>query len=101
MSLQRIYDLAFGGPELRQRFIAARLKAAWSIRNESAATANHANRLAWANGIIADPEVRGDREYRLFLSNVTIQANGNASPDGDVEFVVNSFLNEFANTAAV
>jgi hypothetical protein len=100
MSLEQTYNLAFGAPVLRQRFIAARLKAAWDVRNEVGTTPNHANRRAWADSILADAEARADREYLIFLSNPTIRANGAASPDGDIEFVVNSFLNEYANTLA-
>jgi hypothetical protein len=99
-TLQQIYNVAFGAPELRQRFVAARLKAAWFVRNESNQTANHANRISWANGLLNDPMRRLDQEYMLFLSNSTIQAAGNAAPDGDIEYVVAVFLDEFATSAA-
>lgn len=99
-TLQQIYNVVFGSPELRQRFIAARLKAAWHVLNEDPATANHANRIAWARGVVADPAVNSDHEYRLFLSNATLQAAGSAAPDGDIEYVVAVFLDTFANNAA-
>jgi hypothetical protein len=95
-TLQQIYDLALGAPALRQRMAAARLKAAWDIRNEAANTPSHAERLAWANAVLADPLVNLDREYRIFLSNVTVRAAGNAATDNDIEFVVGSFVTAWA-----
>jgi hypothetical protein len=48
-TLTQIYSLVEGYPDLKQRFLAARLKAAWDILNEAVNTENHANRLIWAN----------------------------------------------------
>lgn len=96
-TLQNIHDLAFGGAQLRQRFLAARLKAAWDVLNEDAQAPNHAARLAWAEKVLANPEADAQREYLRFLSNTTIQAWGGASTDNDVQFVVNSFVD--ANAA--
>jgi hypothetical protein len=95
-TLQQIHNAVVGAPLLRQRFAAARLKAAWDVLNESAGTTNHAARLAWANKVIASYEADLDPEFRRFLSNATIQTSGNNASDNDVQFVVNSFLNTFA-----
>lgn len=95
-TLVEIHALAAGAPELRQRFAAARLKAAWDVLNESSGTTNHAARLVWANKIIDGYETDLDVEWRRFLSNATIQAVGVAATDNDIQFVVNSFTDTFA-----
>ena len=96
-TLQQIDELVLGVPTLYQRFRAARIKAAWDIINEDPGTTNHVDRVTWANGIIEDYE--GDdiySEYRLFLSNATIQTSGIASTDNDIQYVVNSFVDTWA-----
>lgn len=97
-TLDEIHALAVGMPLLRQRFAAARLKAAWDILNEDAGTTNHAERLVWANAVLGayDGTPFVEVEYRRFLSNSTIQTTGNASSDNDVQFVVNSMSDAFA-----
>lgn len=96
-TLMEIDGLVLGAPTLFQRFRAARLKAAWDITNEDPGTANHADRLTWANSIIAAYDSGNvQSEYRLFLSNTTIQTSGIASTDNDIQFVVNSFIDTWA-----
>jgi hypothetical protein len=95
-TLEQLDALIVGNPLLRQRFRAARIKAAWNVVNESAQTANHAARLVWANKVIANYEADLDEEYRWMCSNPTIQANASASPDSDLEFVVASLINQWA-----
>lgn len=92
-TLTQIYSLVEGYPDLKQRFLAARLKAAWDILNEAVNTENHANRLIWANWIISNLRNNSDSEYARFLSNTTIQTNGVASTDNDIQFVVNGLIN--------
>lgn len=75
------------------------MKAAWAIRNEDAGTTNHANRIVWANGILASKQGMVDAATEMFLyflSNATIQTNGDASTDNDIEFVVNSLVDTLA-----
>lgn len=100
MALADIHNLINGAPELRQRFQAARVEAAWDVLNESAGTANHANRLAWAESILDDYSAHAQREYTRFLSNSTIQTSGSASTDNDIQFVVSSQLDSWANDLA-
>jgi hypothetical protein len=95
-SLEQLDALIVGNPLLRQRFRAARLKAAWNIVNEDAQTAHHAARLAWANKIILNYEADLDAEYRLICSNPTIQVSASTSTDSDLEYVTASFINDFA-----
>jgi hypothetical protein len=99
-TLADIYSLITGAPSLEQRFIAARVKAAWDVLNEDAGTTNHVNRLAWAKATLDDPTARKSKEYLRFLSNTTIQSSGVASTDNDVQFVVNSLLDGWATDLA-
>lgn len=97
MSLQALYDLALGKPALRQRFIAARIKAAWDVLNEAPETESHTARRTWALAVLDAPEDGAvDREYRRFLANPTIQTTGENSTDSDVQFVVNSNVTTWA-----
>lgn len=45
---------------LRQKVRVACVVAADAVRVESYGTANHANRLAWAKGVMQNPELAGD-----------------------------------------
>jgi len=95
-TLTELDALVVGNPILRQRFRASRLKAAWNVVNEAVNTANHAERIAWANKIIGGYETDLDAEYRWLCSNTTIQANPSGASDNDIDFVVASFLNQWA-----
>lgn len=96
MALTDIYSLVHGNVELQQRFEAARIKASWDVLNEDESTTNHAERLIWANGIIGNTKNNINEEYVRFLSNSTIQSEGNAATDSDIQFVVNSLVNTYA-----
>ena len=96
-TLAQIHSIIAGAPDLRQRFQAARIKSAWYVANEDPGTANHANRLAWANKIFSDYDADLDYEYRWLCSNATIQAAGVAATDTDVEYVVAVFLDQWAD----
>lgn len=95
-TLQQIDSLIIGNPELRQRFRAARIKAAWFVINESKTVANHVKREVWANKIISNYEADLDNEYRWLCSNATIQNNPAVATDNDIDFVVAQFLNQWA-----
>lgn len=86
---------------LKAKFLGACLKAAYDILNEDAGTANHANRLTWANavlnGTVAEVEAKAMQHLRYAIaSNATLQSAGDAATDNDVQFIVNSQLNTFA-----
>lgn len=97
MALIDIHSLIVGKPELYQRFLAARVEACWNVLNEDPGTTNHADRLAWSESILDDYEDHAQREWTRFLSNTTIQTSGSASTDNDIQFVVNSMLNDWAD----
>jgi len=95
---------AAGGSEfqLRVKFFAT--KAAIAIMAESAGTANHAERVVWANAEIAGENSTGQQSYSV-STNSTIQADIDSSPgngvsDGDMEFTVNSMVNAWAGVSA-
>ena len=95
-TLAELDALIVGCPLLRQRFRAARLKAAWDVINESGATPSHTERLVWANKVVGDYEKDLDKEYRWACSNSTIQSSGAASTDNDINFVVAGFINAWS-----
>lgn len=102
MALADIYN-AWRGESglLKAKFIAACLVAAYNITQEDGGTANHVNRLAWANAVIygttAEVEAKALQHLRYAVaSNATIQAAGDGATDSDVQFVVNSQIDTFA-----
>lgn len=102
MALVDIYN-AWSGQSglLRAKFIGACLKAAYAISNESAGTANHTNRLIWANsvlnGSVSEVEAKAMQHLRYAIaSNSTLQTVQDAATDNDVEYIVNSQINVFA-----
>jgi hypothetical protein len=90
---------------LLNRVAAALAKAAEAVRNEAAATPNHAQRFTWAIDVLlgSGPEAEASRAIWLVIQNTAIADNYVAAPDtggvtsdGDVEFVVNSLVNILA-----
>src|SRR3954453_18165830 len=76
----------------------ALLAASANILNEAPATANHANRRAWANAVFLNPSAQAAFFAPGMLSNATIAANAGNAPgdsgtpisDNDVDYVVAS-----------
>jgi len=86
---------------LRAKFIAACLKASYDIKNEDPGTANHANRLTWANavlfGTVLQVEEKAMQHLRYAMaSNATLQSVCEAATDNDVQYIVNSQIDTFA-----
>jgi len=97
MALLDIYNSLFSNTaqELRNRVLAAVLKAATDVINEDEATANHANRYTWATGLLeseATLKAAAAKAYVGVCGNATIQASGLASTDGDIQYTVNSLI---------
>jgi len=103
MALVDIYNAWRGEAGLlKAKLVGAILSAAYAIVNEDAGTTNHVNRLAWANdilsGTVANVEAKAAEHLRYAVaSNATISAAGNDATDSDVQFVVNSQIDIFAN----
>jgi hypothetical protein len=81
---------------LRKQTAVALHKAAVDILNESAATENHSQRMAWARRVIASPEEWAAKAIWKVLENATIQASPAEASDNDVQFVVNSIVDSLA-----
>lgn len=80
---------------LRKQVAVALHKAAVDILNESDATANHAQRMAWARRVFSDPVAWSEKAIWKVLENATIQSAPAAATDNDVQFVVNSAIASF------
>lgn len=82
---------------MRARLLIAVVDAAIAITNEADGTANHANRLLWANQALESQEAgRAMAEGMLWdvMQNPTIAASGEAATDSDLAFVVTSLLGQ-------
>lgn len=85
---------------LRKQVAVACHQAAVNVINEDPGTANHANRLRWANKTTASnagPVNASERWIWKVLENASIQANPTTSTDNDVQFVVNGIVDVMAN----
>lgn len=82
------------------RFEAALVKKSWDVFNEDSGTTNHANRLALAKKVIAEPQIISKKYFRYFLSNPDIQLNLEDSTDAQVLSATTGFYNAIANTEA-
>ena len=97
MAYTDIYEAAtVDNHVLRKRVAVALVKAAVDVMNESPATEDHAQRMAWARRVVADPLGWAAKTIWKVLENATIQAAPLAATDSDVQFVVNSFVNTFS-----
>ena len=100
MALIDQYNLAHSG-ELPKRVCAACWKAASDVLNEDAGTTNHANRVVWAKAVLQE-NVGGTMVKRLTVDcaqNASIAAAAEAATDNDIQFVVNSRVNYYADGA--
>ena len=100
-TLLQIYNILYGDDyrPLTNRTISAVLNAANAVINEDPGTANHANRLVWAQAALASREGLSAAADEMFVgvcSNPTIQTTGNDATDNDIQFVVNSLVNSYA-----
>lgn len=91
-----------------QQLTGSLLAAAAQIVNESSSTTDHVNRLAYARAIIANPSVQAQFFAPGILTNSTIAgeagnsngASGTPVPDADLDFVVASIFNIYADQYA-
>src|SRR5687767_6225967 len=92
-TLAQIQTFAGGNPELKQRFQASRVQAAWDILAEGAPSAN---RVAWRTKILNNIGADLDREYVWALSHALIQAAGNGITDANLVIATKSFVDTWA-----
>ena len=95
MSLISVYNLRTNA-EFKARVASAVAKAAFDILNESGSTEYHAERVVWAKASMADAETVAEQMLWTVVQNATIQSSGLDSTDNDIQFVVNSNINNFA-----
>ena len=93
-TLTDIYNLR-GSGALKARVTAAIAKAAQDIINEAPDTASHAARLVWAKESLLHADDAAEKMMWAVVGNASIQATGEACTDNDVQFVVNSNVNQF------
>jgi hypothetical protein len=90
------YALRYGIPSVQQQIEVAVMTAAGNIANEDPATADHANRIAWAHWANGNSSVAWQPFAWPVAMNPSIQANvqtdssGQSIKDADIQFVVNS-----------
>ena len=78
---------------LRKQTAVALVEAAVDVMNESPATEDHAQRMAWARRVLSDPVGWAEKAIWKVLENATIQAAPTEAADGDVQFVINALVN--------
>jgi hypothetical protein len=87
------------GGNLFRQTVFALWKAAADIASEDAGTQFHVKRLAWATrlrfGGVSAAESWATRVIPQVLENATIQAAPELATDSDVQFVVNSLVNDW------
>lgn len=96
MALLDSYFAYKGSGRLLERVAGACLVAAGQIRNEDPGTSNHANRMIWVAAVQADALTCAKNMIARVLENATIAAAPEAATDNDIQFVVNSLINEYA-----
>ena len=82
------YNLLHTEGALWQSAAIAAMKSAVNIKNESANTKRHTERLQWAYDVLANPDNWVTAHRWDIIQNPTIAASGHSSTDSDVEFVV-------------
>lgn len=93
-TLTAIYNLR-GSGALKARVTAAIAKAAQDVITEAANTPSHTERLAWAKKSLLNADAAAEEMMWAVVGNASIQATGEACSDNDVQFVVNSNINQF------
>lgn len=96
-TLLEIYDvlLSDSSQELRNRVMSQVLVSANYILNEDPGTANHINRLAWAQAALLSSDALRSASAKLYIgvcTNPTIQGSGNDASDNDIAYVVASLI---------
>lgn len=96
MALLDIYFAYKGTGRLLEKVAGACLKAAGDIRNEDPGTTNHSNRLIWGQAVESDALSKAKEMMARVIQNGTIAADPSHATDNDIQFVVNSLIDEYA-----
>lgn len=101
MSLLSNYEL-YGDSYFMGRLAMGLVKTASDIMNEDESTTNHAERLVWANSVLAmtgPPIAEAQRVFNLIMLNVTIANAGKMATDNDLLYVISSSMAVIADYA--
>lgn len=92
-TLQQIYTARFEAITLRNKIVAAVIKAAQDVLNEDPATNKHQERKKWAKKAMNDPfDAAGKIHAQVCLVEAIAVAGDNAS-DADITNAVNGNIN--------
>jgi len=91
----------FNDSDLNDKLQVACLIASKAIKDESAQTANHANRLKWAKDAFANPTIAATAMLKVLLAenNTLTLTQIQAASDGAIQTAVNAAINVFADGA--
>jgi len=92
----QLYDVMYMDCSLWKRAAVRAMKLAGDILSEAPETANHTNRILWANAVLADPRAKVAEMKTHILLNATIAADPNGASSNDVEFVISGLIDSFA-----
>ncbi len=95
MAYQDIYNLRHSSL-LKAKVAVALANTARTVLTESATTANHAARLAWAKQVIKDIEGAAEQILWGVVSNSTVQSGGETTADATIQTIVDSLVDAFA-----
>lgn len=98
MTLETQSDLA-KNPAFIDRVRSSLVAACIAVTSEVDTTPNHANRIAYANAALLEPERNASVVAFGVATNATIDAAGLAATDNDINFVVNSLFDAYAGVA--
>lgn len=98
MALIDSYNARYNYPTLRKRVIAQCCASAQDVLTEDGGTANHANRLIWAQAALSNPNEAADKMSWYIASNATVLAYSTPddATDSDIAFIVNSNIDNIA-----
>ena len=72
------------------------MKLAGDILNEAENAPDHANRVIWANQVLANPAAKVAEMKTHILLNATIAADPSHATSNDVEYVISGLIPTFA-----
>lgn len=96
-TLSEVFDQAVTNSTLRNRTAAAIATAAWNIFAEAVPVAQ---RIAWAKDAIGNCMGMANTWVWGVCGNATVQAAGFNPTDGDIQYVINTMVDDFAAPAA-
>jgi hypothetical protein len=97
MAYVDVYNLRYESVNLSNRAEVAVTIAARDVLSEDPATDNHANRVIWAHWALANSRKASDQMMWGLVANSTVQTNGDSTSDNDIQFVINSLIDSFAD----